>query len=142
MRLLYFAQLNCMSHQATQIDTLVNSVANGTNSSGGFFAGSWIIVDHQRINGTSFVVSATVPALLAVSASQGINTLWNTPSILSTLRGNVRAICSVLDCNPIACRLVDHPHLAAFCESASGSVRPPPLLILQHLSWILAITVV
>ncbi|KAH9052200.1 serine palmitoyltransferase [Lactarius vividus] len=82
---------------ATQIDMIVGSVANGLNSSGGFCAGSRIVVDHQHINGTSFVFSAAVPALLAVSASEGINILRNTPSILSTLQENVRAIRAVLD---------------------------------------------
>src|SRR6266702_1384885 len=37
------------------------------------------------------------PSLLAVSASEGINILRNTPSILSTLQENVRAIRAVLD---------------------------------------------
>ncbi|KAN0139453.1 Pyridoxal phosphate-dependent transferase [Lactarius tabidus] len=85
---------------ATQIDMIVGSVANGLNSSGGFCAGSHIVVDHQRINGTSFVFSAAVPALLAVSASEGIIILRNTPSILSTLQENVRAIRAVLDRPP------------------------------------------
>ena len=39
---------------------LVGSVANGLNSSGGFCAGSHIVVDRQRINGTSFVFSTAV----------------------------------------------------------------------------------
>ncbi|KAF8477736.1 serine palmitoyltransferase [Russula ochroleuca] len=82
---------------ATQIDMLLGSVANGLNSSGGFCAGSRHVVDHQRINGTSFVFSAAVPALLAVSASEGINILRNTPSILSTLQENIRAIRAVLE---------------------------------------------
>ncbi|KAI9438081.1 serine palmitoyltransferase [Lactarius indigo] len=50
-----------------------------------------------HINSTSFVFSAAVPALLAVSASEGINILRNTPSILSTLQENVRAMRAVLD---------------------------------------------
>ena len=76
---------------------LVGSVANGLNSSGGFCAGSRVVVDHQRINGTAFVFFAAVPALLAVSASEGINILRNTPSILSTLQENARTIRAVLD---------------------------------------------
>ena len=75
----------------------VGSVANGLNSSGGFCAGSRIFVDHQRINGTSFVFSAAIRALLAVSASEGINILRIMPSILSTLQENMRAIYAVLD---------------------------------------------
>lgn len=38
------------------------------------------------MNRTLFVFSATVPALLVVSASEGVNILRNTPSILSTLQ--------------------------------------------------------
>lgn len=51
----------------------------------------------QRINGTSFVFSASLPALLAVSASEGINILRSSPSILSTLQENVRAARAILD---------------------------------------------
>ena len=76
---------------------LIGSVANGLNSSVGFCAGSRIVVDHQRINGTSILFLAAVPALLAISASEGINILRNTPSILSTLQENVRVIRAVLD---------------------------------------------
>lgn len=75
----------------------VGWVANGLNSSGGFCAVSHIVVDHQRINCTSFIFSAAVPAVLAVSASEGISILRNTPSILSTLQENVGAIWAVLD---------------------------------------------
>ncbi|KAI9438095.1 hypothetical protein H4582DRAFT_2076682 [Lactarius indigo] len=80
-----FTQLNRKGH-ANRHDRQISQ--NGLNSSGGFCAGSRIVVDHQRINGTSFVFSASVPALLAVSALEGINILRNTPSILSTLQGN------------------------------------------------------
>src|SRR5260370_370851 len=76
---------------------LLGSVANGLNSAGGFCAGSRNVVDHQRINGTSFVFSAALPPLLAVSASEGINILRNTPSILSTLQENIRAIRTILE---------------------------------------------
>ena len=76
---------------------LIGSVANGLCSAGGFCAGSDVVVNHQRINGTSFVFSAAMPALMAVSASEGINILTNTPSILSTLQVNVRAVRNILD---------------------------------------------
>ncbi|KAH9038444.1 hypothetical protein EDB84DRAFT_1093471 [Lactarius hengduanensis] len=83
---------------ATQIDMIIGSVANTRDSLDGFCAGSLIVVDHRHINSTSFVFSAAVPALLMVSASEGINILRNTPSILSMLQQeNVRAIWTVLD---------------------------------------------
>ncbi|KAA1474636.1 serine palmitoyltransferase [Dentipellis sp. KUC8613] len=81
---------------ASKVDMLVGSVANTLNASGGFCAGSRIVVDHQRINGSSFVFSASGPALLAVSASEGINVLRDTPSILSTLQENIQAVRSIL----------------------------------------------
>jgi len=109
---------------------IVGSVANGLNSSGGFCAGSRIVVDHQRINGTSFVFSAAVPALLAVSASEGINILRNTPSILSTLQENVRAIRAVLDRVEVvtipshAASPIIHIHLRS-AATLSPSAKPP-----------------
>ena len=110
---------------------LIGSVANGLNSSGGFCAGSRIVVDHQRINGTSFVFSAAVPALLAVSASEGINILRNTPSILSTLQENVRAMRAVLDrveaitIPSHAASPIIHIHLRSVMPPVSASAKAP-----------------
>jgi serine palmitoyltransferase len=82
---------------AAQVDMLVGSVANGLCSSGGFCAGSSIVTEHQRINGTSFVFSASMPSLLATSASEAISYLRNTPSVLTTLHENVDIIRSLLE---------------------------------------------
>ncbi|KAH9027011.1 hypothetical protein EDB85DRAFT_152279 [Lactarius pseudohatsudake] len=104
-------------------------VANGINSSGGFCAGSRIVVDHQCINGTSFVFSAAV-ALLAVSASEGINTLRNTPPILSALQENVREIRAVLDrvdaitIPSHAASPIIHIHLRSSAPAAPVSAKP------------------
>ena len=118
------------------MDMLIGSVSNRLNSSGGFCTGSRIFVDHQRINGTFFVFSAAVPALLAVSASEGINILRNMPSILSTLQENVRAIRAVLDRidsvtipSHAASPIIDHPHSPTYRDAAAvccGSEGPEP----------------
>ena len=78
---------------------LFGSVLIDPNSSGGFrvCTGPHIVVDHQRVDDTSFVFSATAQMLLAVSASEGINILENTPSILSTLQKNMRATFDRID---------------------------------------------
>lgn len=76
---------------------LLGSCAIGLNSCGGFCAGSQIVVEHQRINGSSFVFSASMPGLLAVSASEGINIIRSTPSIFETLQANVHTARSILD---------------------------------------------
>lgn len=62
----------------------------------------------QRINGTSFVFSAAMPALLAVAGSEGISYLRSTPSALTTLQENVAAIRSVLE-KTEGIALVGHP---------------------------------
>ncbi|KAJ7067807.1 serine palmitoyltransferase [Mycena amicta] len=83
---------------ADKVDMIVGSMANGLCAAGGFFcAGSRTVVDHQRINGPSFVFSASMPALLAVSASEGIEILRSTPSILTRLQQNVRVARAILD---------------------------------------------
>ncbi|KAH6901998.1 serine palmitoyltransferase [Coprinopsis sp. MPI-PUGE-AT-0042] len=82
---------------ASKVDMLLGSCAIGLSSAGGFCAGSQIVVDHQRINGPSFVFSAAMPALLAVSASEGINIFRSTPSIFEALQDNIRAARAILE---------------------------------------------
>jgi serine palmitoyltransferase len=76
---------------------------NAFSSSGGFCAGSVEVVAHQRINSPTYVFSAALPPLLAVSASEAIS-LLSTPLTstdpahpLSTLPTNVRALRQILD---------------------------------------------
>ncbi|PFH50829.1 hypothetical protein AMATHDRAFT_60294 [Amanita thiersii Skay4041] len=82
---------------ASKIDMLIGSVAIGLCTSGGFCAGSEVVVNHQRINGLSFIFSASMPALLSVSASEAINMFRSTPSIFSQLQDNIRAARAILD---------------------------------------------
>ncbi|KAN0139499.1 hypothetical protein V8E53_003000 [Lactarius tabidus] len=116
---------------ATQMVMLVFSAANDLNSSFGFCAGSHIVPDHMRINCTSFVFSATDPALPDVSVSMGINILRNMLSIQSTLQENVRTVQAVLDrletvtipsyaASPIA-----HIHLRSATLSSSATLKAP-----------------
>lgn len=64
----------------------------------------------KRINGTSFVFSAAMPALLAVSASEGITILTATPSLLESLHENARTIRSVLEkLSPELIEIPSHP---------------------------------
>ena len=72
----------------------------GLNFCGGFCAGSKIVLEHQQINGSSFVYSATTLGLLTVSESEGINIIRNTPSIFENLPILV-AILDKLDCDAI-----------------------------------------
>jgi serine palmitoyltransferase len=72
-------------------------MAIGLCAGGGFCAGSQNVIDHQQINGPSFVFSASMPALLAVSASEGIDILRSSPSILTKLQQNIRVARTLLD---------------------------------------------
>lgn len=110
---------------------LLGSCAIGLNSCGGFCAGSQIVVEHQRINGSSFVFSASMPGLLAVSASEGINIIRSTPSIFENLQANVNAARLILD--KIDCIVIpSHPaspvihiyvHQTHPMPHAHGSIR-------------------
>ncbi len=90
---------------------IVGSMANGLCAGGGFCAGSEVVVEHQvgwgcslgkgqradtlplgqRINGSAFVFSAALPALLATAGSAGIDLLRTTTSIFEHLQENIRA---------------------------------------------------
>ncbi|KZP16970.1 serine palmitoyltransferase [Athelia psychrophila] len=122
---------------AAQVDMLCGNVSIGLASGGGFCAGSSVVVEHQRINGTSFVFSASMPPLLAVSASEGIAILRAQPSILATLQENVRAIHTVLA--PVTGTLVTIPSHAAspvihihIKPQATSALAPGAAALIKH----------
>jgi len=106
---------------------LVGSMANGLCATGGFCAGSKVVVDHQRINGTSFVFSAAMPALLAVSASVAIGILTDEPSVFEALRENVQAVRSTL-CGVEGIEILSHPASGIIHIALKSGPAPPNLL--------------
>jgi serine palmitoyltransferase len=66
------------------------------SSAGGFCTGSTVMCEHQRINSTSFVFSAALPALLATAATETIDTFIRYPEMFTALQENTRAIRAVL----------------------------------------------
>ncbi|MCO5589771.1 hypothetical protein L7F22_043740 [Adiantum nelumboides] len=80
-----------------EVDILVGNMANTLGGAGGFCAGTEEVVFHQRINGTSFVFSAALPAMLAVASSTAIQRLIAQPSLMSSLNENIAAMRNVLD---------------------------------------------
>ncbi|KAK0527875.1 serine palmitoyltransferase component [Tilletia horrida] len=82
---------------ASDVSIIVGSLANTLGSAGGFCAGSKDVVFHQRINGTAFVFSAALPALLAVAASTALRRLIADPTLLDVLREHTRVLRHTLD---------------------------------------------
>lgn len=83
---------------ARDVDMIVGSMANTLSSAGGFCAGAKEVVEHQRLSGQAFVFSASIPAMLAVCASEAINIL-GTPQgerLLKDLHENSAAFRSVV----------------------------------------------
>ncbi|CAD6933328.1 unnamed protein product [Tilletia laevis] len=82
---------------ASDVSIIVGSMANTFGSAGGFCAGSKEVVYHQRINGTAFVFSAALPALLAVAASTALRRLIADPDMLITLQAHINTLRAILD---------------------------------------------
>ncbi|KAK7044202.1 serine palmitoyltransferase component [Paramarasmius palmivorus] len=110
---------------ASKIDMLVGSVAIGLCAGGGFCAGSANVVEHQRINGPAFVFSASMPPLLAVSGSEGINVLRSTPSVLENLHENIRAARAILE-RVDGITIPSHPASPIIHINLPTAAQPPP----------------
>ncbi|KAG4305063.1 hypothetical protein PORY_001233 [Pneumocystis oryctolagi] len=82
------------------VDILVGSLSTCLCSGGGFCAGTSEIVEHQRINGASYVFSAALPATLVVIALQAILMLQQ-PSFdyFASLRKNSNIFRSIIETN-------------------------------------------
>ncbi|KAF9148339.1 serine palmitoyltransferase component [Mortierella sp. AD011] len=85
-----------------EVDMIVGSMANTLASSGGFCAGPKEVVDHQRLSGQAFVFSASIPAMLAVCASEAINILESGKGapLLNNLNENIAAFRKVIASTP------------------------------------------
>ncbi|KAF9092523.1 serine palmitoyltransferase component [Mortierella sp. AM989] len=83
---------------AKEVDMIVGSMANTLASSGGFCAGPKEVVEHQRLSGQAFVFSASIPAMLAVCASQAIKILESGKGepLLNNLNENASAFRKVI----------------------------------------------
>ncbi|KAG5458777.1 MAG: pyridoxal phosphate-dependent transferase, partial [Olpidium bornovanus] len=88
----------------SDVEFVVGSLAHALCSSGGFCAGTHQICDHQRLSGLSYCFSASLPALLAVAASEGLNHIRDGEKVrksgesvcLRDLRENGAAILHIL----------------------------------------------
>ncbi|KAI8824289.1 pyridoxal phosphate-dependent transferase [Fimicolochytrium jonesii] len=70
------------------VDMITASMANTLGAGGGFCCGSKEIVEHQRLSGQGYVFSASLPALLAVSAMEGIKHVEAHPELVTRLQEN------------------------------------------------------
>lgn len=99
---------------------IIGSMAGTLCSSGGFCAGSVEIVDHQRLSGSAYCFSASLPAMLTVSASEAINMLTQQPHLLRDLRDRIQAFRHVLNHKSLDA-LID---IDAAASSSSSSLDP------------------
>jgi serine palmitoyltransferase len=82
---------------ASQVDLILGSLAGPLCAAGGFCAGTRDVVEHQRINATSYTYSAALPAMSTVTASETLNVLQSNPEILLQCRENIKAMKAQLD---------------------------------------------
>ncbi len=87
---------------AKEIDMIVGSMANTLSANGGFCAGPKEVIDHQRLSGQAFVFSASIPAMLAVCASEAIKILETKQGekLLRQLQENAAAFRSIMQSVP------------------------------------------
>ncbi|KAI8869137.1 PLP-dependent transferase [Ramicandelaber brevisporus] len=80
------------------IDILIGSMCNAIGSSGGFCAGDKPLIEHQRLSGTAYVFSASLPAILASAAKDAFETLVSDgkTKIMPALTQNISALRSAL----------------------------------------------
>ncbi|KAG1148078.1 hypothetical protein G6F37_003625 [Rhizopus arrhizus] len=100
---------------AKEIDMIVGSLANALCGSGGFCAGSVEVIDHQRLSGSAYCFSASMPAMLAVSASEAFRIIEQQPSIIKELAERSSSFRQVLS----------HKSLEPFIYLESSDINSP-----------------
>lgn len=85
---------------ARDVDMLIGSLATSFCGGGGFCAGNAEVVEHQRITGASYVFSAAMPAMLAVTTSKAIELVRQDPQLFARLRDNAKTFRTGIDTAP------------------------------------------
>ncbi|VDM96953.1 unnamed protein product [Thelazia callipaeda] len=69
-------------------DMIMGSLEHALSSTGGFCAGRSFVIHHQRLCGLGYCFSASLPPLLAVAASKGLEIIKNDQERLTRLHEN------------------------------------------------------
>lgn len=76
---------------------IIGSLAGALCSGGGFCAGAFDIVDHQRIASAAYTYSAALPAMNATTACETLALIQSRPEILTVCRDHIKAMRAQLD---------------------------------------------
>lgn len=71
------------------VELLTGNLSNGFGSSGGFCAASKALIYHQRLQGSGYVFSASLPPFLSACSEASIDLLEANPSMLTDLSSKV-----------------------------------------------------
>jgi len=74
---------------ATKIDILTGNLGHSIGSLGGFSCGNKTVVNHQRLNASGYVFSASSPPYLVSSALRAFSLIQERPDLLKQLRDNI-----------------------------------------------------
>jgi serine palmitoyltransferase len=72
-----------------EVEVLTGNLGNGFGAGGGFCASSKTMIYHQRLNGSGYVFSASLPPFLSACAEAAIDILEAKSDLITTLARNV-----------------------------------------------------
>ena len=84
------------------------SLEHALACSGGFAVGKSYVINHQRLSGSGYCFSASLPPLCAVASVRAITALEESPHLFSKLQTNVQLV------RDLFIKWV-HPSLASLC---------------------------
>jgi serine palmitoyltransferase len=91
---------------------MIGALTNSLGASGGFVCGAKEICEHQRLSGQAYTFSASLPAMLAVSAISALAIMEEEPVLLERLKENTILFHKTLD----------HKSLAGVVEITGGDL--------------------
>ena len=111
------------------IDVLVGSLEHSLASVGGFCAGNRMVVSHQRLSGTGYCFSASLPAYATCAALAALKLLDEQPERLTQLAANSAALHAALvkhvaGCSPLIEVHSDKASPVAHVALAPNSLAP------------------
>ena len=74
--------------QLSRVDIIMASLENALATQGGFCSGKAYVINHQRLSGSGYCFSASLPPLCAVAGAKALEIIEKSPEIIAKLREN------------------------------------------------------
>lgn len=110
-----------------RVDLIVFALTNAFSSSGGICCAKPHLIEHQRLSSAAYTFSASLPAMLAITAIDVLRMIESSRDIHNKLLENIQVAQSILN-KSLSGQVDIHPSISSIDDISKSSIENSPLI--------------